>query len=46
MYVFISDSAEDAKLDLRDKITGIRLTLQVPSQRAAIAEIGKKEKAV
>ena len=42
----ISDSADDTKLDLRDKLTGTRLTLQLASQHAAIAVIGKKEKAV
>jgi hypothetical protein len=46
MYVMISDAAEDAKIDLRDKATGFRLTLQLPSQHAAIAVIGKKEKTV
>jgi hypothetical protein len=46
MYVMISDAAEDAKIDLRDKATGVRLTLQIPSQHAAIAVIGKKEKTV
>ncbi len=46
LYVMISDAAEDAKIDLRDKTTGVRLTLQIPSQHAAIAVIGKKEKAV
>jgi hypothetical protein len=46
MYVMISDAAEDAKIDLRDKTTGVRLTLQIPSQHAAVAVIGKKEKTV
>jgi hypothetical protein len=46
MYVMISDAAEDAKIDLRDRATGFRLTLQLPSQHAAIAVIGKKEKTV
>ena len=46
LYVMISDAAEDAKIDLRDKTTGVRLTLQIPSQHAAIAVIGKKEKTV
>lgn len=46
LYVMISDSADDAKVDLRDKLTGARLTLQLASQHAAIAVIGKKEKAV
>jgi hypothetical protein len=46
LYVMISDGAEDSKIDLRDKTTGVRLTLQMPSQHAAIAVIGKKEKTV
>ena len=46
LYVMISDGAEDSRIDLRDKTTGVRLTLQIPSQHAAIAVIGKKEKTV
>ena len=46
LYVMISDAAEDAKIDLRDKATGVRLTLQLASQHAAIVVIGKKEKTV
>jgi hypothetical protein len=46
LYVMTSDGAEDSKIDLRDKTTGVRLTLQIPSQHAAIAVIGKKEKTV
>jgi hypothetical protein len=46
VYVMISDNAEDAKIDLRDKLTGTRLTLQLAAQHAAIAVIGKKEKSV
>jgi hypothetical protein len=46
LYVMISDGAEDSKIDLRDKTTGVRLTLPIPSQHAAIAVIGKKEKTV
>ena len=46
MYVIISDSVEDANVDFRDKTTGARLALQIGSQHAAIAIIGKKEKAV
>jgi len=46
MYIMISDSADDSKIDLRDKLTGARLMLQLPAQHAAIAVIGKKEKAV
>ncbi len=46
MYVIISDNADDAKIDLRDRLTGTVLTLQLAGQHAAIAVIGKKEKAV
>jgi len=46
MYVMVSDAAEDAKIDLRDKVTGARLNLLLPSQHAAIAVVGKREKAV
>ena len=46
LYVMVSDAAEDAKIDLRDKLTGTRLTLLLPAQHAAIAVIGKREKAV
>lgn len=45
-YVMVSEAAEDSKIDLRDKLTGVRLTLQLPAQRAAIAIIGKREKQV
>jgi len=46
LYVMVSEAADDAKIDLRDKLTGVRLTLQLPAQHAAIAVIGKREKAV
>ena len=46
LYVLVSDSAEDARIDLRDKLTGVRLTLQLPSQHAAMAVIGKQQKAI
>jgi len=46
LYVMVSDSADDSKLELRDKLTGTRLSLQLPSQHAAIAVIGKKQKGV
>jgi len=46
MYVLASDSADDANVDLRDKLTGVQLTLQLPSQHAAIAVIGKQQKSV
>ena len=46
LYVLVSDSADDAKVDLRDTLTGTRLTLPLASQHAAIAVIGKHEKGV
>jgi hypothetical protein len=46
VYVMVSDAAEDVKIDLRDKLTGARLSLLLPSQHAAIAVIGKREKTV
>jgi hypothetical protein len=33
-------------IDLRDALTGVRLTLKLPAQRAAIALLGKYEKAI
>jgi hypothetical protein len=46
MYIITSDSADDSKIDLRDKLTGARLTFALPSQHAAIAVIGKQQKSV
>jgi hypothetical protein len=46
LYVLVSDSADAAKIDLRDRSTGARLTLELPAQHAAIAVVGKKEGSV
>jgi hypothetical protein len=46
LYVMVSDSAEDAVIDLRDKATGSTLKLRLPSQRAAIALIREADGAV
>jgi hypothetical protein len=46
LYVLVSDSSDDAKVDLRDTLTGTRLTLPLASQHAALAVIGKQEKSV
>jgi hypothetical protein len=46
LYVIVSDNAVDTKVDLRDKSTGTRLVLTLPAEHAALALIGKKEKAV
>jgi len=44
LYVMVSDAANDEKIDLRDRVTGVRLTLTLPGQHAAIAVIGKQQK--
>jgi hypothetical protein len=46
LYVMTSDDADDAKVDLRDTLTGVRLTFNLRAQHAALALIGKQEKAV
>jgi hypothetical protein len=46
LYVFVSDSANDAAISLRDQMTGVPLTFSLPAEHAAIAVIGKKEKKV
>jgi hypothetical protein len=46
LYILESESAEDVTIDLRDSLTGARLSLKLPAQHAALALIGKQEKAV
>jgi len=46
LYILISDSADDANLDIRDKFTGAHVTLRLPAEHAALALIGKQEKSV
>jgi len=46
LYIFVSDSAENAGIDLRDKTTGVQVTLNLPAEHAALALVGKKEKTV
>jgi hypothetical protein len=46
LYTLISDDAEDAKIDLRDKQTGAKLTLPLAGQHAALAVIDKSKKAI
>jgi len=46
LYIMASDNATDAKIDLRDKLTGVRVTLNLPAQHAAVALVGAREKAV
>jgi len=46
LYVMESDSAEDAKIDVRDKLTGTHVILTLPAQHAALAVVGKQAKSV
>lgn len=46
LYTMVSDDASAADIDLTDKTTGVHLTLKLPAEHAALALIGKKEKAV
>lgn len=44
LYVLISDSADDANINIRDQATGVSLILSLRAQHAAIAVIGRNEK--
>jgi hypothetical protein len=46
LYVFVSDSAEDQQVELRDRATDVSLKFTLRAQHAAMALIGRKEKAV
>jgi hypothetical protein len=46
LYVFVSDSANDAAINLRDLVTGVSLAFTLPAEHAAIAVIGEKEKKI
>jgi hypothetical protein len=46
LYIFVSDNAENASIDLRDKPTGVSITLNLPAEHAALAVIGEKKKSV
>jgi hypothetical protein len=46
LYVMISDSADNATVDLRDQATGAALKLQLAGQHAAMALISKQARAV
>jgi hypothetical protein len=46
LYVLTSERTDRTKIDLRDKLTGARLTLELPAQHAALALIGKEKKGV
>jgi hypothetical protein len=46
LYVMESDSAEDTKIELRDKNTGTPIVMRLPAQHAALALVGVQAKAV
>jgi hypothetical protein len=46
LYVMVSDAAEPCRIELRDKLTGVRLSLELSGQRAALALIDKRDKKV
>ena len=46
LYVFVSDLATDSAISLRDQITGVPISFNLPAEHAAIAVIGKKEKRI
>lgn len=46
LYIFTSDAAQDSSISLHDKATGTDFNFSLPAEHAALALIGKKEKAV
>jgi len=46
MYVFISDSADNAAISVRDEATGVPIAFQLAGEHAAIAIISRKERKV
>jgi hypothetical protein len=46
LYVIVSDSDQDAAINIRDEATGAPLAFRLPAQHAAIAVIGTKERRV
>jgi len=46
LYIMASESATDTKIDIRDKATGVRVTLELLSQHAAMVLVGKHTHAV
>jgi len=46
LYVFVSDNAEDENINIQDKVTGVQIAFRLSAEHAALALIGKKEKAV
>jgi len=46
LYILISDSTDEAQIDLRDKSTGGHLKFSLPGEHAALAVLDKKSGAV
>ncbi len=46
MYVVVSEDATDSDINIKDKLTGAQLKFKLPSQRAALAIVSKKDGAV
>jgi hypothetical protein len=46
LYVFVSDSADDTKISVRDEATGVPVAFTLSAQHAAVAVIGRKEKRI
>ena len=46
LYVLVSDSADDAPINLRDHTTGVQLSLSLSAEHAALALISKRDKKV
>jgi hypothetical protein len=46
LYIMASESATDTKIDIRDKATGVRVTLELLSQHAVMVLVGKHTHAV
>jgi len=46
LYVFVSDNAADENIKIQDKATGVPIAFRLSAEHAALALIGKKEKAV
>ena len=46
LYIMTADTADHAQIDLRDNLTGARLTLHLAAEHAALAVISKQTKSV
>jgi hypothetical protein len=46
LYILESENADDTPIDLRDVVTGTRLTLKLPAQHAALVLISKQTKSI